>query len=250
MNPNAKTEIQVQQNWENFCQHHAIGDWHGTWTIYSSEGKVVDFFKCIRSLHVSSDGKEITHQNHYFYTDNKTETKTFGPYNKNTARALFLDNSFSWGTTTLETDSSFFFETGFRYKNRRASIVATYNENGRLNKILTIPENLAHFIELTPHSLTELESNNWRGVLRSITPELITSPAEATQWKRLEDLREHHLTLHFPEGVSISCPPQIEWGKEHFFAVDWLATSALWYRGIRYFDSRGFRAFTLETFTP
>ncbi len=95
------------QNWHNFCQHHA-GNWHGTWTTYSPTGKVIKFLKCIRSFQVKENGSKIEHQNHYIYADDKQETKTFGPDKKPTTRALFLDQSFSWGSQQVELEARFF----------------------------------------------------------------------------------------------------------------------------------------------
>jgi hypothetical protein len=114
------------QNWNNFCLYHT-GDWYGTWTIYSPDLKVKNKFKCLRSLHSTADGSEITHQNSYTYTDSKTEVKNFCPYQKPKRTALFLENSFSWGSTTVESNSVFGFETGFRYDDKRASAAILYD---------------------------------------------------------------------------------------------------------------------------
>ena len=83
---------------------------------HSPDGEVTDSFQCIRSFHLNQEGNEINHQNHYIYADGKKETKTFGPYKKPDTRALFLDNSFSWGSILVLAESRFGFETGFRYE--------------------------------------------------------------------------------------------------------------------------------------
>ena len=236
------------QNWDNFCRYHATGDWHGTWTRYSPKREVIESFQCIRSLQANEDGSEINHQNHYTYADGKSETKTFGPYKKPNTVALFLDNSFSWGSTKVESGSSFGFETGFRHEDRRASVVVVYDDSGRLQQIIIIPEHLASFAEESPHPQAFQLSGNWKGTLKMMTPDLIVSPPVATSWNRLEDLGEDYLTLHFPDGISLSCPEQIESGKKFFMAVDWRVDSALLQRGIRYYEPSGFTGFTLELF--
>lgn len=238
------------QNWDNFCRYHAIGDWHGTWSIYSSKAEIIDSFKCIRSFHLSIDGSQINHQNHYTYSDGKTKTETFGPYKKPLTRALYLDNSFSWGSTMIAANTSFWFETGFSHQERRAGVVVVYDDRGVLQQIITIPEHLASFVHPSSSLPVTGISGNWQGSLKSITPELTTSPPTVTAWKSLEDLHPDYLTLQFPDGISISCPGQLEQGKELFFAVDWLVPSGLfYYRGIRYFESSEFTVFTLQTFT-
>jgi hypothetical protein len=248
MNSGDAKNLRVQQNWHNFCQHHALGDWHGIWTFYSAKGEKIKSFPCIRSFRTNLDKTEIYHQNHYIYDSDRRETKTFGPYQPNTVRAQYLDNSFSWGSPKIKPNSSFCFETGFRDENQRASVVVTYNDEGFLDEIITIPEHLTSFVEPSSHLFAEVKSNSRQGVLKRIEPDLTTSAPELIEWNRLEDFQEHYLTLHFSERISISCPPQIEWEKENFFAVDWQATSATLYRGIRYYDSSGFKDFALQTF--
>jgi len=120
---NSDTIMNAQlQNWDNFCRHH-IGDWYGIWTRYSPDGKAIDSFQCTRCFHLSQDGRTINHYNHYVYADGKTEAKTFGPYQKPITTVLFLDNSFSWGSTVVKHGYPFGFEIGFRYKGRGVTIL-------------------------------------------------------------------------------------------------------------------------------
>lgn len=235
------------QNWNNFCRYHA-DDWYGTWSRYTPDGQLIEFFQCVRSFHLSEDGSEIHHQNHYTYADGKTETKTFGPYKKPFTRALFLDNSFSWGSTKVESGSNFGFETGFRFEDRRLSVAVVYDDGGG-QKIVVIPENLTTFPEKpTPTSAKEF-SSDWEGTGKTMTPDWIVSSPIPTSWNRLDNLGEDYLTLHFSDGISICCPQKIETGKEFFAAVDWQVNPALLLRGIRKYDNSGFTSFTLETFS-
>lgn len=55
------------QNWNNFCRYHAVGNWHGNWIKYSSEGKIIQSFRAIRSLHSSTDGNQIGVQPGYLH---------------------------------------------------------------------------------------------------------------------------------------------------------------------------------------
>lgn len=68
-----------------------------------------------------------------------------------------------------------------------------------------------------------------------------------------EILDENYLTLHFFEGISVSCTQKVEEGKEFFMAVDWLANSDLnsdsLYRGIRHYIPSGLKSLTLELFS-
>ena len=247
---NTDVEINAQlQNWENFFQYHAIGDWHGNWTRYSPEGKTLEGFKCVRCFQVSEDGSEVTHQNHYTYADGKTETKIFGPYQKPVTTALFLENSFFWGSARVEAASIFGFEIGFKYENSGASAAVMYDNSGNLERITIISEELGAFPSKPLHPPTSKLKSDLKGILKSMTDDLITSAPEVSLWKSLEDLGDDYQSLHFSDGVSISCPRQVFSGKAMLLAMDWWANPALLQRGIRYFDQSGSTNFTLENFT-
>jgi hypothetical protein len=81
-------------NWERFCRYH-VGDWYGLWTPSTVDGVALAPRQCIRSFQVTTDGRAITHQNHYRYADGRQETKTFGPYTPVTTRSVFVEASFS-----------------------------------------------------------------------------------------------------------------------------------------------------------
>jgi hypothetical protein len=235
------------QNWNNFCQYHANSDWHGIWTRYTPNGQVIESFQCVRSFHISEDKSEINHQNHYLYADGTKETKTFGPYKKPITRALFLDNSFSWGSTKVESGSNFGFETGFRYKDRRVSVAITYGDRASLENIIVISEHLSTFASAISHTTKEL-SGSWEGTAKTITPDWIVSSPVATSFNKLENLSDDYQILHLLNGISIACPHQIETGKEFVTTIDWLVNPDLLQRGIRKYDASSFTSFTLEIF--
>jgi Domain of unknown function (DUF3598) len=235
------------QNWHNFC-HYQSGDWHGIWTKYSPEQEIIDRFKCIRSLHANEDESEIQHQNHYTYSDGKTETKFFGPYLQPNTRGLFLDNCFSWGSTSVEANEVFFFETGFRIDDRRANAGVVYDKNGKLENITTIAELDGSFSDRFFNLPHQDLTGNWQGKLKTMTTDWIISAPVSTSWQKLEDLAEDYLTFHFPDGISVSCPRQIDAEGKFFLAEDWQVNSNLSQRGIRYFHGSDFTHLTLETF--
>jgi Domain of unknown function (DUF3598) len=244
------TMTEKLQNWNNFCQYHANNDWYGTWNTYSPDGQLVEYLQCIRSFHLSEDDSEIYHQNHYTYADGKKETKTFGPYKKPNSKSLFLDNSFSWGSTNIETGSNFGFETGFRYEDRRISVVVVYDGTGKMEKIVAISEHLASYSEESKLRSAKDISENWQGTGKTMTPDWVVSPPVTASWNQLENLVEDYLTLHFIDGISICCPRKIEAEKEFCLAADWLVNPNLLQRGIRQFDTSGFTGLTLEILVP
>ncbi|NES86055.1 MAG: DUF3598 family protein [Moorea sp. SIO2B7] len=254
------------QNWDNFCKNHACGNWHGTWNKYSSEGQLINSFRGIRSIYTSEDSNEVYHHNHYIYPDGKSESQTFRTKKKPLTLALFLDKSFSWGITTREANStgekfgylyldtwkwqSFFFETGFRHENSKISAGAFYDKNANLEGLIVINEHLGSFAEypsLPP--INELD-NNWQGTIENINSEFIISSPVTTSWKAIEDLNSDNLTFHLNNGIAINCPRKIGNGKDFVVVVDWLVNPNLLQRGIRYYDTSGFKSFSLEVFKP
>lgn len=245
-----KAEITLQdqiQNWNNFCQHH-LGDWHGIWTRYSADGEATESFKCVRTFQLSEDGDTVYHRNDYTYTDGRTESKTFGPYKKPITTPLFLNNSFSWGSIAV-TSSPFGFEIGFRRKDRGASAAVMYDSNGNLQRITISPEQLGSFTDKLSAPLDDALQGNWEGVLETMTPNLKILNSELSTWKKIEDIGELQHTFHFPGGVSVSCPKEVEKGKEMLLVVDYLVEPTLLQRGIRHFNNSGLEIFTLESFT-
>ncbi|NEO37311.1 MAG: DUF3598 family protein [Moorea sp. SIOASIH] len=235
------------QNWKKFCQYYS-GDLYGIWTRYSRAGEVIESWRCIRSFRPTAEGSEIHQQNHYTYASGKTETKTFGPYKQPITTGLFLDNGFSWGSSTVKSGSTFFSDICLRYENSRATAIAKYDESGSLKRFTVFPEHLGHFVNVPalppPHQI----SSDWQGTLQTITPDWQISPPLVTSWQPLDDLPKDYLRLHFTNSISISCPAQVESGKEFFVAVDWLVNQTLWQRGTRHYDRSGFTSFTLEVF--
>lgn len=242
--------MQLQlQNWDNFCKYHVNHDWYGVWTRYSIDGEVTDSFQCIRSFHLNQDGNEINHQNHYIYSDGKKETKTFGPYKKPDTRALFLDNSFSWGSLLVLEESRFGFETGFRYEDRRLSTVVIYNESGNLQEITVISEVLQGSLEESNLISSESFSGVWKGTAKTINPNYVVSSPVSNTYDQLQNSDENYLKLYFPNGVSINCPISVEPEQEFSAGVNWLINPNLLQSGIRNYDASGFTGFSFAKLT-
>ncbi|KYC42911.1 hypothetical protein WA1_12400 [Scytonema hofmannii PCC 7110] len=244
-----ETTVAQLQNWNNFCQYHANNDWYGTWTRYSADGQILETFHCIRSFYVIDNGNEIHHQNYYTYADGTKETKTFGPYKKPITRGLFLDNTFSWGSTKVESGSNFGFETGLRYEDKRASVFIGWDDAGNLERITVIPETLTIFPEnASPPSAKEL-SGNWVGTAKNMTPNWMVSSPVPASWKPLENLADDYQIFHFSDGISISCPRKVAIGQSFLAAIEWQIYHNLLQRGIRNYKDSSLTNFTLQTFS-
>jgi hypothetical protein len=234
----------VHHNWERFCRYH-VGDWHGIWTRYSCAGVAQASFRCIRSFQVNPDESVLTHQNHYDYADGRRETKTFGPYTPSTTRCLFIAQSFSWGAPSADVEAPFFFETGFRWADRRMSCVVQHNGSGLWQPFLVIVEHLGRFADRPPPTPVPAWTHEGHGTRQTMTPDMHVSAPATFPWKRLEDLEEHHLTCRLPEGVAVSVPRRLEPGTPFRGMVEWAVDGTL-QRGIRVYDATGFAHFSLD----
>lgn len=251
MNASGKIAEQSQLcNWESFCRYHAIGDWHGVWTRYDSDKKIIESFKCIRSFRQNVDSTEVNHENYYTYNEGRKETKTFEPYKKPNVKGIFINNSFSWGSKKVELNSAFGFETGFKFEKKGVSVAVIYDQSSKLQRITVIVENLGDLNHKSNLDLATYDKSEWQGTRFATTPELIKLPSEVTSWRRIEDLGNDYFTLHHSDKLSVSCPQELKIEKEFILIVDWQVNPTLLQRGTRCFDTSGFKSFNLENFSP
>lgn len=244
---NTERNLQLQ-NWNNFCQYH-LGDWYGFWTRYSPQGECLKSFKCVRSFHLNTDANQVDQVNTYTYSDGRTEKKVFPSHQLSVTKALFLDRGFSFGSTSLNKDTVFGFETALKHENSRVSAAVIYAPNLKLQRLTLIVEELASFPTEITYSPTDRAKDNWQGTQWILTPDLVMSLPKSAKWSRLEDWGNDYLILH-QGGVSISCPQQLESCKEFVLVVDWQVNDTLLQRGIRHFSTSGFTGFFLEFFSP
>jgi len=235
-------------NWERFCRYH-VGDWYGLWTPYTVDGVALTSWQCLRSFQRTADGRAITHQNHYHYADGRQETKTFGPYTPATTRAVFVEASFSLGSPAVAAETPFAFETGFRAAERRVSLVARSDTYGVWLPFVVITEHLGQFTERQPAVEIPALPQGWRGLRRTITPDLWVSPAESIAWRRLEEVGEDRLTVRVSGGLAVSLPRLLTPGQPLVGIVEWAVEATTVHRGIRTYEATGFAQFSLDQFT-
>jgi hypothetical protein len=221
----------------------------GSGTPYTVDGVALTPRQCIRSFHCTADGRAITHQNHYRYADGSQETKTFGPYTPATTRGVFVEASFSWGSPAVANETLFAFETGFRAAERRVSLVVRSDAHGVWQPFVVITEHLGQFA--TRQSAVESPTlpRGWRGLRRTITPDLRVSTAEPIAWRRLEEMGEDRLTGRMPGGLAVSLPRRLAPGQPWVGIVEWVVEATTVHRGIRTYEATGFAQFSLDQFT-
>ena len=235
-------------NWERFCQYH-VGDWYGIWTPYTVDGVALTPWQCIRSFQCTADRGAITHQNHYRYADGRQETKIFGPYTPATTHVVFVEASFSLGSPAVAAETPFAFETGFRVAERRVSLVARSDAHGVWQPFVVITEHLGRFAEHPPAVGSPALPRGWRGLRRTITPDLRVSTADPIAWRRLEEVGEDRLTVRVPGGLAVSLSRRLAPGQPWVGIVEWAVEATTVHRGIRTYAATGFAQFSLDQFT-
>ena len=143
----------------------------------------------------------------------------------------------------------FAFETGFRAAERRVSLVARSDAHGVWQSFVVITEHLDQFAERQPAVGIPALPRGWRGLRRTITPDLRVSPAEPIAWRRLEEVGEDRLTVRVPGGLAVSLPRCLAPGQPWVGIVEWAVEATTVHRGIRTYEATGFAQFSLDQFT-
>ena len=89
----------------------------------------------------------------------------------------------------------------------------------------------------------------WRGLRRTITPDLRVSTAEPIAWRRIEEMGEDRLTVRVPDGLAVSLPRCLTPGQPWVGIVEWAVEATTASRGIRTYEATGFAPFSLDQFT-
>jgi hypothetical protein len=167
-------------------------------------------------------------------------------------RSLFFDQDASASAIKqLETGSPCRIQLGFKHEDLVPSVVVFYDDRGSLMRTVCIRLDAAGFP--SKHWSTERNlsaernlSGNCVGTSVTMTPDLKASPAVPTQ---LNWPLEGNETFYFPDGISLSCPAQVNVGKNFTIAANWLVTSSQLQQLIIKYDELGaFSALTLELF--
>lgn len=245
---NSLMDLQIQ-NWNNFCAKH-LNNWQGTWTIYSPQKEVIDSFQCVRSFQSNLEQTEITHINRYIYTNGRQEEKTWQIYKPSLKAIFFAQGAGAYNSQQLELGSMFAVELFFRHENIRHSVVAAYHDGSNLTKMLSIREDAvspSRFWSSEVNILPERDfQGNWIGTSMTMTPDFVVSLPVPTQlcWTI-----EGNETFFFPDGISLSCPKQVQVGDTIAIAANWLVNSTYMQQiTIKYDESGAFSSLILEQF--
>jgi hypothetical protein len=251
-----------QQNWQHFTLHH-LRDWYGIWTRYSPSGNVTNSFTSQRSFESNPQKTEIVQTNHYIYADGTTEKRSweynevsnsrwdglFHPESESMRGFFFGSGHAAWATTKLELGSYFAVELFFICNELRHSVGVVYDKLGSLLRIANIREDARGFpSQYWSDELNQLPqrnfTGNWQGTSVVMTRDLKISAPIPTE---LKFPLGSNKTFFLPDGVSVSCPDQVDVGSCFTIAANWRLELETMQQLLIYYDESGsFCTLTLE----
>lgn len=249
-----------EENWQNFCKHHALGDWHGVLIKYAKSGKLIDKFQIIRSFYHLAEQDIIIHHNHYIFANGNTKSFDFGTHTKDTARGIYIDSSFSWGSQQVIVNKPFGSEIGIRQGNKRVSANFIYTEKRELQEMFLIIEELSGFDrENFDKSFKNFNPNDDKQILLEADNNLpgfqrvVTSSFEQFQQKinfQESTIRSENKIINFNplQNIVIKCPEFISLSDDFDLVLDCQINSDLILRGIRNYSKSKFQKFIFNTF--
>ncbi|QLE54159.1 DUF3598 family protein [Nostoc sp. TCL26-01] len=174
----------MKSQWECLLQN--LGEWQGSFTRFSPQGKLLDDVKSVVSLeglnHNQTIRQVVSRQNQQ---DLVLEYSSLG------RNVLFFENgAFSQGSIQLAPFTEFGAELGLIHDNRRLRLVQLFDKNGQLDKLTLIREHLAG-TQLTENPPLQIDDllGEWEGEATTIYPD----------W-RSPDIIPTNLTLHLDES--------------------------------------------------
>ncbi len=253
-----------EQNWKNLCNHH-VRDWHGIWTRYSPQGEITESFQSLRHFQTNPEQTEVEQTNRYMYADGKTVEQSwqfnkqsnnlldglFHPQRESMRGFFFERGAATWAEKKIETGAAFGVELFFRHEELRHSVGIVYDGPGSLRRTASIREDArglpSKYWSAELNLLPERKlTGNWQGTSVTMTPDLQVSPPVPAQ---LHWPVSGNATFFFPDGISLSCPNQVNFGTNFTIAANWLVTpSYLQKLTIKYDDSGAFSTLTFEEF--
>ena len=128
--------------WDCFLKN--LGEWHGSFTRFSPEGKEIEDTPSIVTLEGRQDN-QVVHQVVRYLPPDKPSRDIVIDYGKNSLNRsilFFETGAFSQGSMQWGPYSTFGGEFGLNYGDRRLRMVELYNNSSRLEKVVLIREKL------------------------------------------------------------------------------------------------------------
>lgn len=263
----------MENNWENFLKN--LGEWQGSFTSVSPEGKLLNSTPSILNLEGLEDNQVVRFRLRRFPPAGYSEPPTSDyeqEYRSLGRQIIFFETgAFSKGSLQLAPFAEFGAEYGFVAKNRRLRFVQLYDKQGKLSSLTLIREfrSGTDARERPPLTLDQL-LGKWEGIARTAYPDWSPSETYATSLE-VEEIDRGRLQqqlifgeqkivstaqiedniLHFegselprrilllPDGTSSNFPLQVKLRQPFFIEVGWLLEDNERQRLIRSYNEKG-----------
>jgi len=264
----------MQTQWNYFLQN--LGEWHGSFTRFSSKGQEVSDTPTLVTLE-GSNGNQNVHQVVRYLPSNEPSREVVVDYDSLNRSILFFANgAFSQGSMQWDSHSTFGGEFGlidneFGDGSRRLRMVQLYNSSSQLDRVVLIREKLPNSnIVDRPHLKVADLLGEWQGIATTMyadlrNPDSLTSHLQIIQ-KDSEHIEQHlsfgnqtissiakiktnkllfansnlpTQVLLLPDGASCTCPLEIELGNNFILEMGWLIQSNIRQRILRSYNEQG-----------
>lgn len=262
----------MASQWDNLLKN--IGEWQGSFTQFSPDGKQLDDTPSLLILEGLRDNKAMRLTLNRF-PKNRSPYELKSEFSSiNRSMLVFADGTFSKGSMQWSPVSEFGGEFGLKTDNERLRLVQLYTRESQLQSITLIREKLAgtnppERPPLTPEQLI----GEWQGEAIALYPDWREEPTtthlkvEKESSDRLRQTlsfgtgstaqtlqstaRIEGSVLHFeegkipyqilllPNGASSNCPRAIAPRQRFILELGWLVTPELRVRLIRNYSDRG-----------
>jgi hypothetical protein len=258
----------VSSQWVALCKN--IGEWHGSFTQLSPEGKILADTRSIVTLTVLNDNQTMRQVVRKYAVEEPSEFVL--EYESLGKGVLFHeDGAFSQGSLQYSPYAEFGAEFGLLDRDRRLRVVQLYDRSSQLNSLTLIRERLVdrHTPERPQLSIEQL-LGKWAGTATTIYPDWRNLETYSSQLdlslgdsgnlvqqlsfgdrsiQSVGIIEENQITfsqgdaivrvLMLPDGASVTCPIGIIHRQPFFLEVGWLLRSDLRQRLIRSYDAKG-----------
>ena len=263
----------MENNWGNFLKN--LGEWQGSFTSVSLEGKLLDSTASILNLEGFENDRMVKFRLRRFSGSDYNEPPTLDyaqEYRSLGKQAVFFQTgAFSKGPLQFAPFSDFGAEYGFVTKNRRLRFVQLYDRQSNLSKLILIREfrSGTDAQERPPLTIDQL-LGQWQGTActaysdwqpsQTFTTHLsvkdlgnghiqqqlsfgdrtITSTARiAGNSLQFEDTPIPRKILLLPDGTSSNTPQHLKLRQPFFMELGWLVAENERQRLIRSYNEKG-----------
>jgi hypothetical protein len=260
------------QNWDNFLKN--LGEWHGSFTQFSPEGRQLDSTLSILNLTGLEDNQLVIFRLRRFGADPTTPISDYSQeYRSLGKQGLFFDTgAFSKGALQYGPFSEFGAEYGFVGPDRRMRLVQLFDKQGAFSELILIREfRTGSEAEERPALDMQQLVGKWEGKACSAYPnwsysQTMDTTLEITDlgngkfqhnfsssagqsFQNTAQLTDRQLTfldsatpqkmLLLPDGASSHVPLGIKVRQAFFVESGWLVSPNHRERLIRYYDHKG-----------